>query len=182
MPTIPESHRDLLTNATVALSTLNADGSIQTTAVWVVLDDDGALRMSLATNRQKYRNLVRDPHATVFALDPQNPFRFLEVRATTSIEPDTDKSFMRSVFEIEVDAPADSLLTTLQKQPWVAKAEKAQLNHYPGIRVLASDVAQAQHQLPHIVADSGVGLVRLELTMPSLEEIFVKLIEGEAAK
>jgi ABC-2 type transport system ATP-binding protein len=101
---------------------------------------------------------------------------------TTSTVDDLRQRFMRSVFEIEVDAPADSLLATLQAQPWVAKAETAQLNHYPGIRVLASDVAQAQHQLPHIVADSGLGLVRLELTMPSLEEIFVKLIEGEAAK
>ena len=96
--TIPESHRDLLTGSTVALSTLNPDGSIQTTAVWVVLDDDGVLRMSLATGRQKHRNLLRDPHATVFALDPQNAFRFLEVRATVTIEPDDDKSFMRSVF------------------------------------------------------------------------------------
>jgi PPOX class probable F420-dependent enzyme len=96
--TIPESHRDLLTPATVALSTANADGSIQTTAVWVLLGDDGVLRMSLATDRQKYRNLVRDPHATVFALDPTNPFRFLEVRATVTIAPDDDKSFVREVF------------------------------------------------------------------------------------
>ena len=96
--TIPESHHDLLTNATVPLSTVNADGSIQTTAVWVLLGDDGVLRMSLATNRQKYRNLARDPHATVFALDPQNPFRFLELRATVTIEPDDDKSFVRQVF------------------------------------------------------------------------------------
>jgi PPOX class probable F420-dependent enzyme len=96
--TIPESHRDLLTPATVALSTANADGSIQTTAVWVLLDDDGVLRMSLATNRQKYRNLLRDPHATVFSLDPTNPFRFIEVRAAATIAPDTDKSFVRKVF------------------------------------------------------------------------------------
>ena len=95
--TIPESHPDLLTPATVALSTANADGSIQTTAVWVLLDD-GVLRMSLATNRQKYRNLLRDPHATVFSLDPTNPFRFIEVRAAVTIEPDTDKSFVRKVF------------------------------------------------------------------------------------
>ena len=98
-PTIPESHRDLLTRATVALSTANADGSIQTTAVWVLLGGDGVLRMSLAKNRQKYRNLERDPRATVFALDPQNPFRFLEIRATITIEPDTDRSFARSVFD-----------------------------------------------------------------------------------
>src|SRR5262245_17496026 len=95
---IPSSHHDLLTRATVPLSTVNTDGSIQTTAVWVLLGDDGVLRMSLATNRQKYRNLVRDPHATLFALDPQNPYRFLEVRATVTFEPDDDKSFARKVF------------------------------------------------------------------------------------
>ena len=48
---IPESHRDLLTKATVGLSTLNPDGSIQSTAVWVFLEDDGTLRMSLSTAR-----------------------------------------------------------------------------------------------------------------------------------
>ena len=52
--TIPDSHHDLLTRATVALSTRNPNGSIQTTAVWVYLEDDGVLRMSLATNRQKH--------------------------------------------------------------------------------------------------------------------------------
>src|SRR5689334_1346959 len=116
MPTstisIPDSHHDLLARATVALSTHNPDGSIQTTAVWVFLDDDGVLRMSLAANRQKYRNLVRDPHATVFALDPTNPFRFLEVRATVSIEPDDDKSFVRKVFaayETDVEEMPDLL-------------------------------------------------------------------------
>jgi len=97
-PTIPESHRDLLTPATVALSTVNPEGNVQTTAVWVVFGDDGVLRMSLAKNRQKYRNLVRDPRATVFSIDPQNGFRFIEVRATVTIAPDDDKSFMRTAF------------------------------------------------------------------------------------
>jgi PPOX class probable F420-dependent enzyme len=112
MPTeIPASHHDLLTNATVALSTHNPDGSIQTTAVWVLLED-GTLRMSLAKNRQKYRNLARDAHATVFALDPQNPYRFLEVRATTSVEPDADKAFVRKVFTAygnDIDSMPDLL-------------------------------------------------------------------------
>jgi PPOX class probable F420-dependent enzyme len=95
---IPELHHDLLNGSTVALSTHNADGSIQTTAVWVLLDNE-ALKMSLATDRQKYRNLVRDPRATVFALDPQNRYRYLEVRATVSIVPDDDdRTFARKVF------------------------------------------------------------------------------------
>ena len=35
---------------------------------------------------------------TVFALDPQNPYRFLEVRATTTLADDDDKAFVRKVF------------------------------------------------------------------------------------
>ncbi len=101
---------------------------------------------------------------------------------TTSTVESLRSQYMRSVFELEFDSPPDALLAQLQAQPWVAKAEKAQLNHYPSLRVLASDVAQAQLRLPHMIADSGLGLIRLELTMPSLEEIFVKLIEGEAGK
>jgi PPOX class probable F420-dependent enzyme len=88
-PTVPDTHRDLAgAPSTVSLSTLNEDGSIQSSAVWVVLDDDGLLRTSLATNRHKYRNLQRHPKATIFTVDPTNPFRTLEVRADVAIGPD----------------------------------------------------------------------------------------------
>ena len=128
-PALPESHRDLLTRSTVALSTHNPDGSIQTTAVWVYLEDDGTLRMSLATNRQKYRNLTREPRATVFALDPGNPFRFLELRATVTIEPDADKRFLRTVFAAYDTDPAampglldeDRVIVTFQPERVIAQ-------------------------------------------------------------
>lgn len=94
MKTIPESHRDLVTSSTVALSTVNDDGSIQTTAVWVLLGDDGILRTSLSKNRKKYTNLAARPHATVFALSSDNAFHTLEVRADVEIEDDIDRSFM----------------------------------------------------------------------------------------
>lgn len=94
MKTIPESHRDLITAATVALSTFNDDGSIQTTAVWVLLGDDGVLRTSLSKNRKKYANLVARPRATVFSLAPDNSFHTLEVRADVEIEDDPDRAFM----------------------------------------------------------------------------------------
>ncbi|CAM3213046.1 PPOX class probable F420-dependent enzyme [Williamsia muralis] len=97
-PTIPDSHRDLVTSTTVALSTINGDGSIQTTAVWVLLDDDGLLRTSLAKNRKKYSNLVARPHATVFAIASDNPFHTLEVRATVEIhDDDADRTFMAKI-------------------------------------------------------------------------------------
>jgi PPOX class probable F420-dependent enzyme len=92
---LPASHRDLVTSTTVALSTLNPDGTIQTTAVWVLLDDDGVLRTSLAKNRQKYRNLLARPTATLFSISTVNPMKTLEVRATVAIEDDdAERSFM----------------------------------------------------------------------------------------
>jgi PPOX class probable F420-dependent enzyme len=94
---VPEDCRDLFVGKTVMLSTLNADGSIQTTAVWSLLGADGVLRTSLSKNRQKYRNLLANPTATVFALAADNPYRFLEIRATVTIEDDGDRSFLTSL-------------------------------------------------------------------------------------
>jgi PPOX class probable F420-dependent enzyme len=95
---IPKSHRDLVTSTTVALSTLNDDGSIQTTAVWVLLDDDGLLRTSLAKNRKKYENLLARPTATVFSVSASNPMHTLEVRAEVEMaDDDAERSFMARV-------------------------------------------------------------------------------------
>ena len=95
---IPESHHDLVTSTTVAISTLNDDGSIQTTAVWILLDDDGVLRTSLAKNRKKFDNLTARPTATIFAISPTNPFHTLEVRADVEIaDDDTARTFMAKV-------------------------------------------------------------------------------------
>jgi PPOX class probable F420-dependent enzyme len=96
--TIPDSHRDLVTSSTVALSTINADGSIQTTAVWVLLDDDGLLRTSLAKNRVKYANLQARPIATIFSVSATNPFHTIEVRADVEIaDDDAQRSFMARI-------------------------------------------------------------------------------------
>ncbi|MFW0790521.1 TIGR03618 family F420-dependent PPOX class oxidoreductase [Gordonia sp. CPCC 205333] len=84
-----------MTSSTVALSTLNEDGTIQTTAVWVLLDDDGVLRTSLAKGRVKYNNLLARPTATLFAIAADDPFHTLEVRATVAIvDDDAERSFM----------------------------------------------------------------------------------------
>lgn len=94
---VPEDYRDLFTGTTVMLSTLNPSGSIQTTAVWSLLGEDVVLRTSLSKNRQKYRNLLANPTATVFALAADNQYRFLEIRATATIDDDGDKSFLTSL-------------------------------------------------------------------------------------
>src|SRR5215217_7331629 len=90
---IPESHRDLLdSNQAVALATFGRDGFPQVTSVWYLVDD-GRVKMSLNTARQKVKNLQRRPECTLFFADPTNPYRTLEIRAQAEITPDPDYAF-----------------------------------------------------------------------------------------
>lgn len=98
MVTLPESHRDLIArNQTVILATHGADGFPQVTATWFLADDDGTIRISLNGARQKVKNMQRDPRATLFLADPENPYRTLEIRATVTLNPDPDYTFADKV-------------------------------------------------------------------------------------
>ena len=95
MPVISRSHRDLLENPnTVAFATVGADGQPQVTAIWAMLDGD-AVRTSLFKGRQKYKNLLAHPQVTLFVIDPENPYRTLEVRATAEITDDPGLEFLQ---------------------------------------------------------------------------------------
>ncbi|WP_066905947.1 PPOX class F420-dependent oxidoreductase [Millisia brevis] len=96
---IPASHRDLVDAAGVAsLSTIGANGYPQVTAIWYLAEGD-TLATSLTLGRQKTKNLLRDPHATLFFIDPTNPFRTLEIRGDVTItHDDADLSFLHKIF------------------------------------------------------------------------------------
>ncbi|MGE3620007.1 MAG: pyridoxamine 5'-phosphate oxidase family protein [Acidimicrobiia bacterium] len=98
MATIPDSHADLLAG-TVALTTLNPNGYPQVTAVVTSVGDDGKLHTSVNDVRQKYKNLVAHPKATVFAIDPANPYRTVEVRADVELIHDPGKAWSKSFIE-----------------------------------------------------------------------------------
>jgi PPOX class probable F420-dependent enzyme len=91
MTTIPESHVDLIEQPVATLATVGPDGRPQVSAVWF-LHEDGKLRVSLNTARQKTKNLRANPAATLFILDPTG-YRYLEVRGDAVIEPDDDYEF-----------------------------------------------------------------------------------------
>lgn len=87
---VPLSHRDLLDKSQVAILTKKGpDGLPQTTALWFLVDD-GTVKLSINTSRQKAKNLEREPEATVFFMDPETPYRTLEIRARARVEPDPD--------------------------------------------------------------------------------------------
>jgi PPOX class probable F420-dependent enzyme len=89
MTEFPESHRDLLQTNVGVLATQGADGYPQVTALWFVFDE-GSLKLSLNTTRQKVKNLRQHAECTLFLLDPANPYRTMEIRARAEMTPDAD--------------------------------------------------------------------------------------------
>jgi PPOX class probable F420-dependent enzyme len=97
LTTIPQSHRDLLDNPIpVALATIGPTGHPQITAIWVITDGD-TITASFPGMRQKLKNLRARPVATIFVIDPANPYRTLEIRGHITIEPDPDLSTLTKV-------------------------------------------------------------------------------------
>jgi len=69
------------------LATLNADGSPQTSAMWVGRDGNDLL-MSTVQGRVKYRNMLRDPRVSVTVHDAADPENYVELRGRAMITPD----------------------------------------------------------------------------------------------
>jgi PPOX class probable F420-dependent enzyme len=77
---IPEKYRDLFNKrAFASLATNMPDGHPQVTPVWVDIDGDHVI-VNSARGRQKDRNLRRDPRVSLAIIDPDNPYRYLEIR------------------------------------------------------------------------------------------------------
>ena len=77
---IPDSHRDLLDRPLLAmLGTIQPDGTPQVMPMWADLAD-GHVRVNTAVGRQKHANMMRNPHVSVLVVDPDDDFRFIEIR------------------------------------------------------------------------------------------------------
>ena len=77
---IPDSHKALLDGPVyVVATTVMPDGQPQSTVVW--WDSEGDyVRINTARGRQKEKNLLDNPKITIIAVDPKDPYHFLEVR------------------------------------------------------------------------------------------------------
>jgi PPOX class probable F420-dependent enzyme len=80
MSAIPEKYLDLFQKkAFASLATLMPDGRPQVTPVWC--DYDGThVMVNTARGRVKDRNMRRDPRVSLAIMDPDNPYRYLEIR------------------------------------------------------------------------------------------------------
>ena len=94
----PDSHKDLLQKKAFAnLATVNPDGSPQVTPVWFDVDGED-LRINTARGRVKDRNLRRNAAVALAVMDPDNPYRYVQVRGRVN-----------EVTESGADAHIDSL-------------------------------------------------------------------------
>ena len=96
--TIPENYVDLLDAKGFAhVATIGPNGEPQCSPVWYGWDGE-LLSFSLTKVRQKYRNLAANPSIAVSIIDPENPYRYLEVRGTVErIDEDPDAAFIDSM-------------------------------------------------------------------------------------
>ena len=80
MATIPADFRNLLTEKKgfAQLATCGKDGP-QVTPVWVDFDGTHVL-INTARGRAKVRRLEQNPRVAINILDPDNPYRYLEIK------------------------------------------------------------------------------------------------------
>ncbi|NOK58688.1 MAG: hypothetical protein GFH27_549301n284 [Chloroflexi bacterium AL-W] len=95
---IPEQYKDLLnTTALAHIATIGPKGEPQVNPVWFHWDGS-YIQFSQTTTRQKYRNLQRDPHIALSIVDPQNPYRYIEIRGVVArVEDDPDLAFINGM-------------------------------------------------------------------------------------
>ena len=78
--TIPDRIKDLLERPiVVTLATTMADNTPQATPVWFNWDGE-RIWINTARGRAKDDNMTERPNVSILSVDPDNPYRYLEVR------------------------------------------------------------------------------------------------------
>lgn len=95
MSVVPDSHSDILDKIAFAhVATIGPDGAPQNNPVWFDWDGD-VLRFSQTTGRQKFKNLEREPRIALSIQDPDDPYRYLELRGTVEgVDDDASNEFI----------------------------------------------------------------------------------------
>ncbi|MEU3772960.1 PPOX class F420-dependent oxidoreductase [Streptomyces sp. NPDC032472] len=107
------------------LSTLNPDGSPQSSVVWVSRDG-GELLISTEEGRRKARNILADPRVGVTVFDLANPYLYAEIRGTATVTEDTGRAVAVRIAEEYLgpgggkeyrDAPAEDVRVVVRITP-----------------------------------------------------------------
>jgi len=103
---VPPTHLDLLTRPLhITFVSLMPDGSPQASIVWRLWESPHVL-VSSPAHSQKTRNVRRDPRVTLLMVDPQNAYRYLEIRARVEhIHDDPDYAFLDRITQVYLQKP-----------------------------------------------------------------------------
>lgn len=109
MTLVPESHRDLLERPLYAhLATIRPDGVPQVNPMWFSWDGE-LIYFTNSKNRYKYRNVTANPLVALSVNDPDQPYRYLEIRGVVErIDPDTTGEFFATLakrYQLPMDGP-----------------------------------------------------------------------------
>ena len=80
------------------LVTINPNGSPQVTIMWFKYED-GALLFTTTTDRVKFRNMQKDPRATLTVMDPTNMYKWVTIHGKFSIDNREPAAFYRGLAE-----------------------------------------------------------------------------------
>jgi PPOX class probable F420-dependent enzyme len=123
---VPASHVDLLERPLFAhLATVRPDGAPQSSVMWFAWDGS-RIRMTHTRTRQKFANLAREPRVALSVADPDDQYRFLELRGTVEkIEDDPGAEFYRSLqhrygMDYEVTDADVRVVITIRPERFVA--------------------------------------------------------------
>jgi PPOX class probable F420-dependent enzyme len=91
---LPDGYEDLLTRPLIGhLATVRPDGNPAVTPMWFSWDGE-LLRFTHTTRRAKLRNIEHNPHVALSMTDPDQPYRYLQVRGIVEqVEPDPSGAF-----------------------------------------------------------------------------------------
>ena len=89
-----------------ALTTLMPNGQPQTQIMWVHADDDHVL-INTEKGRQKFRNISKNPIATVTIFNAENPYQYVEARGkvVNTIDGDAARADIDSLSQKYMGAP-----------------------------------------------------------------------------
>ena len=95
---IPDELVDILERPSFAsVATIGPDGAPHNSPVWFQWDGE-TINFSQTPDRQKMRNLRRDNRIALSILDPDDPYRYIEIRGrVVAVDPDPDYAFIQSL-------------------------------------------------------------------------------------
>ena len=98
--TPPATHLDLLQRPLFAhFATVAADGSPRVNPMWFLWDAAaGVLKLTHTRERHNYRYLQRQPHVALSIVDPDDPYRYIQVRGVVEkVEDDPTGAFYQQL-------------------------------------------------------------------------------------